>query len=541
MRARARGNGGEAMAQDVCIVGGGASGVALMWCLAKAQQQNSSKYQYNITLLHDAPGVTSNEGVKGLGGHSLTYEADVDGQSYFIDLGVQMIAPAMYPNLMAMLKLPQFARTITLDPVPLKISCAFPPQGGGSGPAMFWGNYPDYQSTSLYKAGQADASLFQQMLAAQPGLPIALQPYLAAQQHLFNDFALFETYFLDPYLSIMNGYGAALLDEVYIPEIGLLFDRGYASFTNWSSDFMRFHDGAMAWVQAMANDAIASVPANTIQVVTGANVTAVTPGSPKATVTYTIDGSSTGPVAFDAVVLTTDMATNGDLLLQSGNPLKNFYAEYVGQDVWGLVPGYCYLHQDPSILAPGTIGTETLQFTAYWSRGQQPFDLVQSWTTYIYKNLMGVGDPKFDYYLTMYGFDPQGTGLPIPKNPIFPTPMNWTHGMWLPSFMWQQKALFRTAQSTSPHYRPLPGQQQTNVFFAGNNLTMDSEEGALVSAMALASYAFDVDALNLVLGGTGWFNRQAMVAALFYFGMFNLMFPGLDVELGAFTKALGIA
>jgi hypothetical protein len=145
---------------------------------------------------------------------------------------------------------------------------------------------------------------------------------------------------------------------------------------------------------------------------------------------------------FDGVVLTTDMEVNGKLLGGDDNPLKNFYAQYVGQDVWDLIPGFCYLHQDPDILAPDTPRPpeETLQFTAYWATQQKPFDLTKSWTTYSYKNLMGVADPDFEYYLTMYGFDPAtDPSVPTPKKPVDPTPMNWVHGMWLPSFMWNQK------------------------------------------------------------------------------------------------------
>ena len=114
------------------------------------------------------------------------------------------------------------------------------------------------------------------------------------------------------------------------------------------------------------------------------------------------------------------MATNGELLDGPNNPLRDFYADYVGQDVWGLIPGYCYLHQDTSILAPGMPSPpeETLQFTAYWATQQDPFDLMKSWTTYSYKNLMGVADPDFDYYLTMYGFDPAtDPNVPVPNNP----------------------------------------------------------------------------------------------------------------------------
>jgi hypothetical protein len=529
--------------QKVCIVGGGASGVALLWCLAKAQQQNTGNFE--ITLVHDDLVYVNGQpqpGIPSLGGHSRTVPVTVNGTEYWIDLGVQMIAPVMYPNLMSMLKLPQFAN-VKMDPVPLKVSCAFPGTTPG-GPAQYWGNFPAYQTTSLYQQGASDAATFEALLKAQPGLMLSLQTLLNSDTGLFKDLSTFETYFLDPYLSIMNGYGSALLGEIYVPEVAFLFDQGYASFTDWSSDFMRFHYGAMQWVQAMATDAVSSMPNGAVTILTGATATEVYPTSNGPSVVWEVGGQSSGPQQFDVVVLTTDMGTNGTLLDNPNNPLWSFYEQYVGQAVWGLIPGFCYLHQDPSILAPGMPSPpqETLQFTAYWATQEQPFDLKNSWTTYSYANLMGVSDPDFDYYLTMYGYDPTTVpGTPIPKNPIAPTPMNWTHGMWLPSFMWEQKQLMRNAQSVSPYYTALPSQQKTGIYFAGNNLTMDSEEGALISAMAVARYVFNVDSIDTVLDSRV-FDTQAIMARLFYLGMFNLMFPGLNFNLsGLVQSVLGTA
>ena len=61
------------MAQRVCIVGGGATGVALLWLLAKKQQQQPTS-QYEITLVHDVLVTDQNgqpqPGVPSLGGHS---------------------------------------------------------------------------------------------------------------------------------------------------------------------------------------------------------------------------------------------------------------------------------------------------------------------------------------------------------------------------------------------------------------------------------------------------------------------------------------
>jgi hypothetical protein len=81
-------------------------------------------------------------------------------------------------------------------------------------------------------------------------------------------------------------------------------------------------------------------------------------------------------------------------------------------------------------------------------------------------------------------------------------------------------------------------QPDTHIYFAGNNLTMDSEEGALVSAMAVARYAFNVDPLAIVLGSTGLLDSQAIVARVFYLAMYDIMFPGLDFNITDLAKSL---
>lgn len=530
------------MAQRVCIVGGGAAGVALLWLLAKAQKKRPAVHQYQITLLHKDVVKDKNgqdqDGVLSLGGHSLSVPVEVNGVEYWIDLGVQMIAPAMYPNLMCMLESRAF-KDVQMDPVPLKVSCAFPPDVAG-GPARYWGNFPPYQTTPLYQQHAGDAGIFESLMKAQPLNPTSLQALLDNQRPHFGDYTAFRNFFLDPYLSIMNGYGAALLDQIYVPEAAFLWNHEYASFTDWSSSFARFHKGAMHWVQTMAQNAVDLMPPGSVNILTGATVTDVYPGANGPTVAWETQEGTHARI-FDSVVLTTDMATCGELLDNANNPLRDFYKDYVGQDVWGLIPGYCYLHQDADIFAPGTPDPleETLQFTAYWATQKDPFDLEKSWTTYSYKNLMGVDDEDFEYYLTMYGFDPaKDPSVPTPRNPVAPTPMNWVHGMWLPSFMWHQKMKMRNAQGVSPHVTALPIQKDTHIYFAGNNLTMDSEEGALVSAMAVASYAYDIDPLAMVLGLTWPLDPQAIVARVFYLAMYNMMFPGLDFNIAHLAKSL---
>ncbi|HXE54651.1 MAG TPA: hypothetical protein VN541_16640, partial [Tepidisphaeraceae bacterium] len=229
------------MAQRVCIVGGGAAGVAMLWLLAKAQDRNPGR-QYQITLVHDEVVKDKNgqpqPGVSSLGGHSRSVAVEVNGSEYWIDLGVQMIAPAMYPNLMCMLKLDEFD-SVQMDPVPLKVSCAFPPDVAG-GPARYWGNFPPYQTTPLYQQRAADAGIFESLMKSQPLHPTSLQVLLDAQESRFDDYMAFRNFFLDPYMSIMNGYGAALLDRIYVPEAAFLWNHDYASFTDWSSNFARF-------------------------------------------------------------------------------------------------------------------------------------------------------------------------------------------------------------------------------------------------------------------------------------------------------------
>jgi hypothetical protein len=246
--------------QKICIVGGGAAGVALMWLLAKEQRKHPAR-QFEITLVHDDVVKDRNgqpqPGVGSLGGHSRSVAVEVNGAEYWIDLGVQMIAPDMYPNLMCMLKLDEF-RDVKLDDVPLRVSCAFPPDAHGA--PVYWGNFSSYQTTPLYKQRAADAAKFQALLKQQQLNPASLKTLLDGQHSHFDNYQEFEDYFLGPYLSIMNGYGAALLDQIFVPEAAFLWNHDYASFTNWSSNFARFRYGSMQWVQTMASNAIKLMP-----------------------------------------------------------------------------------------------------------------------------------------------------------------------------------------------------------------------------------------------------------------------------------------
>ena len=83
-----------------------------------------------------------------------------------------------------------------------------------------------------------------------------VQTFLAKNASAFPspaDFTLFTDYLLDPYMSIMNGYGRARLDSTVLLDIAALWDLGYASFIAPTEGYARFADGAQSWVQQMAN------------------------------------------------------------------------------------------------------------------------------------------------------------------------------------------------------------------------------------------------------------------------------------------------
>ncbi len=147
----------------------------------------------------------------------------------------------------------------------------------------------------------------------------------------------------------------------------------------------------------------------------------------------------------------------------------------------------------------------------------------------IESNLLGITlkDPADEWYLTMYGFDPADYGITPP--PTIPGhSFEWVHGMWMPTYMVEQKLAFHMAQSISPFHPPRPGQQKTGIYFAGNNLTMDSEEGALMSALCLAKYAFGVDATRTLLPPPGLKDLETWFLAVAEFDeLYPLMFPPL--------------
>jgi len=162
---------------------------------------------------------------------------------------------------------------------------------------------------------------------------------------------------------------------------------------------------------------------------------------------------------------------------------------------------------------------ETLQFNAYYAQGTANgnYDLTKTFTTYIQKNVLN--DPDADgLYLTMYGYIPNaanGDKVPDPTKVFFQEP--WTHGKWTPSFMSGPKAQLYLAQGLGNI--SYSGQMNTNIYFAGNNTTADSEEGALDSALAIANYAFGVEY------PLAEFEAESLFAYFMYTVYHNVMFP----------------
>ncbi|HEU5469667.1 MAG TPA: FAD-dependent oxidoreductase [Actinophytocola sp.] len=515
---------GEALAlAKACVVGGGATGTALLWTLA---QDPVVCQRWQATLLHNG---------SALGGHSMTVPIDYRGVTIPVDIGVQFVAPMLYPNVAAMLGLPEFQQRVGLTPFDvLEVACAFP-RNPHTGAPRNWGNFPAYQhgpNFALYDADMAaDAARFQDFIEAALFLGwgertladfFADPPIVLADQQRFVDFLV------SPYMSIMNGYGSADLDQVTFGDVVPLFatipglPTPLAAFTKPGTGWARFDPGSSTWVQTMSDLAQRTLTAD---VRLGATVTAVwtdreTPGNP-VHVVWT-DAQGEHEETFDKVVLTTDMWTCAALLDNPHNAAlwRELYASYIDPAQWPLLPGACYIHTDETILSPDlTEQLETLQFTAYYAptRAAPGYDLARTFTTYILKNLLD--DPAADgLYLTMYGDTAENTRMPDPASVLFS--QTWTHGMWAASFMGGPKSSLHLAQGLGRF--DYPGQRDTNVYFAGNNTTTDSEEGALDSAMAIANYAFGA---KYPIPGA-----HPIAVAMFLIFYLDVMFPDAPLQ-----------
>lgn len=520
------------MAKKVGVVGAGASGCALAWSL----MQDEVRPHVEVTVFHDEDVV---------GGHSKTipvwfddagvgHAADAASPAppgkttYPVDIGVQFICPTLYPNTYCHLQRPEMSAVELTAHPELKLSGAFSPD-------MNWGNFPAYQSgprfDALYDAAtKALAAEFQRDMSWAPFTPLDgiafstnMERYLQVKGVGWD--TSFFRYLLIPYLCIINGYGTGDLLETTVEDLFPIFtkipglqDEGpYGNFLEPGRGWDRFTAGATSWCEAMAS--YARTKGATIQ--TDTSVRRVYPRSDGKVVVITgptadVQANRVDPThavvetehVFDEVVLTTDMTTNREMLDNPDNALFAVQKEYIAQDKFALIPGVCYIHQDDECLSPHLRDKlEDGQFVgAYaWSpdhTGTNPYgmtyDLGSSFQTYLMKNILGT---PVDCHVSMYARDDTAR-RPDPAKVIYRK--DWRHGRWVASFFDQAKRELHRIQGVG------------NIWFAGNNTTIDSEEGALISAMVIANkidqrfvYPFD----------------PASQAFFFYEYFQNTMFP----------------
>jgi hypothetical protein len=418
--------------KKVCVIGGGATGVSLLWCLS---QDVAARQQWHVTLIHDQ---------ERLGGHSLAIPVTRGGRTFPIDIGVQFICPPWYPNVTVMLRRPEFGSVAMSDCDNLRISCAFP-RGPDGGPRN-WGNFRDYQGTERFalmtQKLREDAATFERTVnrALFRGLAnTTLEAYFANTSDRYLDKDEFITHCLWPYLSIINGYGAHLMEETAFLDVIPLFAKlpffksPLGSFTGLGRGWRRFTHGATSWLDAMEAAARRhTLPA----IVSNSKVRSVwidRQDNNHVWVEWQDQHGACFQDRFDKVVFTTDMWTNAELLNNPRNEQlwRSVYSKYVDKPHWPLHPGLCYIHTDPSILSPDLRDQkEILQFTAYYSPAATfpYYDLTKSFTTYIQKNLLD--DPGADgIYVTMYGYvaDPRTDKVPAEQEVVFR--QEWRHGM----------------------------------------------------------------------------------------------------------------
>ena len=410
----------------LCIVGGGPSAIGLFWSLA---QDRSTRDAWEVTIVHDQPN---------LGGHCLTVDVPWKGSSYPIDIGVQLTCDLLNPNVSAMLATGDFpARVPIRDAGTLKLGCGFPRDAQGN--QQNWGNFPQYQQGSQFalwnKPGMAaDCAELESFILVSPAVGYfekTLGEYFNNPPHwmpAYQDLADFKYFFVDPYMSIINGYGSANLDQMMFAELFPLFGRfpffegPLASFSVPGNGWKRFVKGASSWVQAMYDLASAAM---TTTLMTSTSVKAVYPDQSGQVF---VDWGETPVQSFDKVVMTTDMYTNANLL---NNPNNHYWSSVFAGPVTAFLPGLqagtCYIHsQAENILSPDLMNQEeVMQFTSYWGNG-----LPDSYTTYIQKNIVGAGADGL--YVTMYGPTPNAEHVPSPSNVIYE--QEFMHGMWSPSY-----------------------------------------------------------------------------------------------------------
>jgi predicted NAD/FAD-binding protein len=545
----------------VCIVGGGATAGALLWCLA--QSESARAEISSVTIIHDG---------QALGGHSFTVDVTrtYDGKAVTlpVDLGVQLVSPMLYANLHLMLEtVPEIASAAPVTEFDsLRLACGFPDRDGK---AMNWANFDAYQNPATFsmytEAMRRNATTFQDFteVALLTSAKESLSDYFANQGLQYGseqDCQDFLNYFMYPYLSIINGYGASLMDEMLFADIAPLFMKvplntgPLASFTSEGKGWQRFTNGAGSWVQAMADVGAKSIPTSITRTSTVTSVQ-TDESTGKVTVSWSpAPGATTpgGQDVFDKVFLTVDINVCADLLADNvywNDHLK----QYLDKPLWELQPGYCVIHEDPTVLSPHLRNTdgqtgfeqETLQFTAYFApQADYPYyDLFGTYTTYIQENLLQNPAAK-GLYNTMYGYIPTWVGDPKaayaaqqtnpqygPETPPVPNPdtwhhaQAWTHGHFAPSVVSPARKALYNAQAPGKS-RSYPTQKPTGVYIAGNNTTYDSEDGALEAAMIIAGWAYDVPYPLLRAGLHTHLWPAQLIGHWIYSTYFDLMFPG---------------
>lgn len=472
--------------KQIAIIGGGATGAAMLWALTRDQAQRDG---FQATLFHNE---------KDLGGHSDTYFVKFDAAgkgtivpdmtpgSYAVDIGVQFVCPPVYPNMYTQLKLPEFAgiEAMRLKSHPaLKIAAGFQDD-------LNWGNFPEYRSGPRFEK--------------------ILQPQAIEQSDTFcKDLSVFDLdwwftwnidryltengvprdgnffrYMLMAYLTIINGYGT---DEMLtmtkrdlfpiFSKIPLLQHVGpLGSFSDVGKGWDRFEFGAQRWVEGMAEfgvqrGAVVNKECTVTKIVPKVN------GTNKVRLEWLDAGNVAHAAEFDVVVSTVDMDINKGLLNHGDNPLWNVQKDYLGDGVWSLMPGLCVIHQDEEVLAPSLRDQkEDAHFNAYYTWTgttagnlfDLPYKLENTFTTYVMKNILDTPAPC---YVSMYAVADHAK-RPDPSKVIFEK--TWKHGRWVSTHDMAAKQRLHEIQGLG------------NVWFAGNNATVDSEEGALISAVAVA-------------------------------------------------------
>ncbi|MGI8766871.1 MAG: NAD(P)-binding protein [Gemmatimonadaceae bacterium] len=523
--------------QKVCIIGGGVAGVGLWWTLAQPDQPGA---EWDVTIIHDGAE---------FGGHALTVPVRHNGQTTLVDTGVQFFIPLFYPNVDVVVNRQDIAPqvpVVTYDS--LKVACGFPRQNGAQ---QNWGNFPAYQTGSSFAmytpAMLRDAQRFQTSIdgALLEGWGSkTLAEYFANPTVPYENQSDFLNYFLFPYLSIINGYGAALDDQVTFDDLVPLFANvpgrfpGLGSFTTPGSGYSRFVNGASSLVGALASQAQQLKPAAAWMNSTVLSVSAATTLPGPVTVTWSSGQQPIVSAQFDRVVITTDILRAGALLNNSANSTlwTKLYSRYLSPEQWPLLPGKCYIHTDVNMLSPDLRQQqESLQFTAYYAPQTKPpyYTMFKTYTTYLQQNLHNTQASQ-GLYLTMYGYipDPQTDIVPDPAMVLFEEA--WQHGMWLPTFMLQAKQNLHMAQGKGVSLG-YPGQLDTGIYFAGNNTTADSLEHAFISGEVIANYAFGA---AYPLAGLKFRNLAAFAMYDLFYNEFMFPKSGVSARLAHLAQAL---